>query len=294
MKRWISPPVQLLFWLGGIACLAAAAWNMWQLRQVTVAQHMARSNVQIAIPDAKALDVPGIGRYRQLVQAPLFWEERAIPRPVIQRPPPPQPVVARAPEPEIEEVLLNPPLGRLVGIVDLGTRRYALVRNEAGNQSLYRGDEWEGWKVTKVDSDKVVLKAGKQKAEIPLIADFAAPQPNKQMLAANQRRQHRKRQQHMRIQRQRQQMLQQQAQARANAAQQGGTQPGLDQAGAGNSLNNQQVQDVRAQLEQALNVGNDPDSAQQGQPTPVLSIKEALEARQRLMASRWGNKKSNE
>ena len=100
----------------------------------------------------------------------------------------------------------------------------------------------------------------------------------------------------MRSQRQRQQMLQQQqAQARGNTVQQGGVQPGLNQAGAaaGNSLNDRQVEAVRAQLEQALNVGNDSDNAQQ-QPTPVLSIKEALEARQRLMASRWGNKKKNE
>lgn len=293
MKRWISPPVQWLFWLGGIACLAAAAWNMWQLRQVTVAQHMGRNNVQIAIPDAKALNVPGIGRYQQLVQAPLFWEERAIPRPVIPRPPPPPPVVARAPEPEIEEVLLNPPLGRLVGIVDLGTKRYALIRNETGNQSLYRGDEWEGWKVAKVDADKVVLKAGKQRAEISLIGDFAAPKPNKQMLAANQRRQHRKRQQHARIQRQRQQMLQQQAQARANVAQPSNTgQSAQGQTGAASAnVLEQQVQDIRNQLEQALNVGSDSEDAKQGQPTPVLSIKEALEARQRLMASRWGNNK---
>ncbi len=289
MKRWISPPIQWLFWLGGIACLAAAAWNMWQLRQATVAQHMARNNVQVAIPDAKSLNVPGIGRYRQLVQAPLFWEERAIPRPVIPPPAPPPPrVVTRAPEPEIEEVLLNPPMGRLVGIVDLGAKRYALVRNDAGNQSLYKGDEWEGWQVAKISAGKIELSAGKQSVEIPLIGDFEAPAPNKQLLAANQRRQHRQRQQHKRIQRQ--QLLQQQAQARANAGKQG--QNPNAAALAAQALDNQQVQDaVRAQLEQALGVGSDSQDTEQGQPTPVLSIKEALEARQRLMASRWGNKK---
>ena len=136
MKRWISPPIQLLLWLGGIAFLAASAWNMWQLRQVTVAQHMSRGDVQVAIPDAKALDVPGIDSYLQLVKAPLFWEERAIPEPPPPpAPPPPPPVAVKRPPPQVVEVPLNPPTGRLVGIVDLGEKRYALIRNETEKQS---------------------------------------------------------------------------------------------------------------------------------------------------------------
>ncbi len=281
MKHWISPPAQLVLWLGGVACLLAAAWSLWQLRQASVDDHMGRNQIQIAVPDAKALNVPGIGSYRSLVQAPLFWEMRAVPRPIVAQ----QPVAVRPPPPIVEEVPLNPPAGRLVGIVDLGNKRYALIRNQTGNQSLYKGDTWEGWKVDRIEAGQVVLTAGTQYAEIPLIGDFAAPQPNKQLLAAKQRRQQRQREKHLRIQRQRQQkLLQQQAQQSRTGA----VQPALDDA---DSLDYQQAQAAREKLEQALNSGGGAEETAQGQPSaPVMSIKEALEARQRLMASRWGNK----
>ena len=152
---------------------------------------------------------------------------------------------------------------------------------------MYKGDTWEGWKVKKVESGKVLLTAGKQRAEIPLIGNFEAPKPNKQLLATQQRREHRRRQQALRIQRQQQQLKQQQLQQQTNSQQ-------PSQNGAVNSgslTESQQIQAAKAQLEQALKVGG---NTQDGQPAaPVLSIKEALEARQRLMASRWGNKKSN-
>ncbi|MGB1009179.1 MAG: hypothetical protein ACPGVP_05630 [Thiolinea sp.] len=267
MKRLISPPIQLLLWLSGIACLVASGWSVWQLRQLNVDSNMAQS-VKVEIPDAKALAVPGIQSYRKLVEAPLFWEERVVPRKI----PKPAPVAVKAPEPEVVEVELNPPVGRLVGIVDLGDKRYALVRNDTENQSLYQGDTWEGWKVDVIDADKMVLTAGKQRTEISLIGDFAAPKPNKQMLASKQRQAQRQRQQQIR-----QQQRQRQQQQRANQRQQGG-----------NNAGNAQEMPPIDQLTQALG-GNNGQNGQQ--PAPVLSIKEALEARQRLMASRWGTSK---
>ena len=98
-------------------------------------------------------------------------------------------------------------------------------------------------------------------------------------MASKQRRQHKQRQQHLRIQRQQQQ----QGQALTSA--------GTQTESAGSATGDQQADSLRNQLKQALNAGSNSQNAQQGQPTPVLSIKEALAARQRLMASRWGKNK---
>ncbi|MEZ5447687.1 MAG: hypothetical protein R3E89_01205 [Thiolinea sp.] len=253
MKRWISPPIQWLLWLGGLACLGAAAWHIWELRQLEAGQVRAGS-VQVSLPDAGMLTPPPLASYRQQVEAPLFWEARSVPKPAPVAPPPVAAPPVKPEEPEIERV---PPTGRLVGIVDLGNRFYALVRNETDSQSLHPGDQWESWTVASIDADKVVLTGGKQRLEIPLIGDFSAPKANKEMLAQQQREEQRRRHQQQR----------QQLEQRAEAADQDG---------------------LHKLAEQLTNAGAAAgDNAEQ--PAPVMSIKEALEARQRLMASRWGN-----
>lgn len=266
MKRLINPPIQNLLWLGGVACLGLAVWSVWQLRQAEE-QQFSTAGMSIDIPNANELSIPGVRQYRRLVEAPLFWEERA--RPKIA---PPPPKVAVVKEPEVIEVELILPTGRLVGIVDLGDEKYALVRNDTENKTLHKGDAWEGWTVQDINSDRVVISAGKQQAEVALIADFEAPAANKQMLAANNRQQQRQRnrQQQIRQTQQRQQAQQAEHYDRAGG-QPTGNQPGQDEA--------------VSQINQAQNQN---EAAQQVEPAPVLSIKEALEARQRLMASRWG------
>lgn len=267
MKRLINPPIQNLLWLCGIACLVLAAWSIWQLRQAEE-QQFSTAGVSIDLPDAGELSIPGVRQYRRLVEAPLFWEERARPK---IAPPPPK-VVAVVKAPEVIEAELILPTGRLVGIVDLGDKKYALVRNETENKTLHKGDAWEGWTVQDINSERVVISAGKQQAEMALIADFEAPTANKQMLAANNRQQQRQRNRQQQIRQAQQKQQAQQAQHYGRAGEQ--------------SADNQPRQDEAvSQINQEQNQN---ETAQQVEPAPVLSIKEALEARQRLMASRWG------
>ena len=261
MKRLINPPIQTLLWLVGFTCLLAAAWSIWQLRAMDVDLSSA-ANVKVDIPDANALSVPPVNRYRQLVDAPLFWEARAVPR----KEPPSR--LAVAPKPEVVEVELIPPKGRLVGIVDLGSKVYALVRNDEENLSLYKGDKWEGWTVSDINSEKVVLIAGKQKAEIPLIGDFSAPKENQQIALARKRDEQRRK--HLE---QRQRL----ANETANLASQ-----------------NQSVPELQPAAENASNAAGAENANGGEEAAPVLTIKEALEARQRLMASRWGSRKPKE
>ncbi|MCB1621118.1 MAG: hypothetical protein KDI44_10320 [Thiothrix sp.] len=261
MKALISPPIQTLLWLAGISCLAWGGWSVWQLRQMDMSlQQSMTEAVNVEIPTTDELRIPTVNAYQQMVQAPLFWQTRAVP------PPPPPAVAARevvAPPPSAEPPEI--PEGRLVGIVDLGKKRYALVRDqEEKNLSLHVGDKWGDWVVEAVSKRKLVLAAGEEHHEIPLIADFAAPQENKQLLADRQRREQQKKIEQQRA------ALRQQQQTNSNAAPAPAAQP-------------PQIDDPAAAPDpaQQLNQLTDPTS-------PVLSIKEALEARQRLMASRWG------
>ncbi len=170
-----------------------------------------------------------------------------------------------------------------MGIVDLGKKKYALVRSDTENKSLYKGDVWEGWTVQDINSERVVITAGKQKAEVPLIADFEAPAANKQMLAARKRQEQRKRNRQQQ-QRLRQAQQKQQAQHYNRAGGQNVAAQGQGQRNK-NAAPPSPVNPVRNQNR----VAGRP--AQPAEPAPVLSIKEALEARQRLMASRWGKDK---
>lgn len=256
MRQLTKPPIQLLLWMGGITCLLLGGWSVWQLRQVEETQFSA-ANVRVDIPESSALSVPGIGSYRKLVSAPLFWEERAIPRKAPSRPP--RAVVQRPVVPEVVPELI-PPTGRVVGIVDLGKRYYALVRDEEQlNITLNKGDDWDGWTVDSIDSNRVVLVAGEQRTEMSLIGDFEAPKVNKTMLAARQREEQRKKRQQLMAVRQKQATGQQ---PKTEAI------PQLAPAAASSVKQAEQEQEM----------------------APVLSIKEALEARRRLMASRWGKK----
>nr|CAA6814630.1 MAG: Unknown protein [uncultured Thiotrichaceae bacterium] len=273
MKRLINPPIQNLLWLSGIACLGLAVWGIWELRQAEE-QQFAVTGVSVDIPDARELSIPGVRQYRRLVEAPLFWETRARPK----APPPPPRTVAAVEKVEVIEAELIPPVGRLVGIVDLGDKKYALIRNENENKTLYKGDVWEGWTIQDINSERVVLSAGKQKTEVALIADFEAPAANKQMVASRQRQQQRKRNRQQQI-RQAQQNKQAQHYDRST------NQQGSNQARTQNT--GRTAPAINPALARQQNEAAPPAD----QPAPVLSIKAALEARQRLMASRWGDGK---
>lgn len=249
MKRLFSPPIQWILWLATSACLGLAAWNVMQLRLLDEEQsRSARVNVQI--PESLMLTEPAVITYSRIVQAPLFWPSRAVP--VVEVAVTPTPAPAIAPEAPPPAPVL-PPAGRLVGIVDIGSNKYALIRNEEKNLSLHLGEQWDGWTLEAIDAKKITLASGEQKQEVKLIADFAPPVENQQLA----------------LLRKKEEQKQQMAAARQQAQQ---VAPAVDNVA------------VPPTLEPA--VAEQTQAAQN--PPPVMSLKEALEARQRLMASRWG------
>lgn len=249
MKRLFSPAIQWLLWLASATCLGLAAWNLMQLRLLEE-DHSRSARVDVQIPESLMLTEPAVMTYSRMLQAPLFWPSRAIPVVEVATTPLTTPAPEAPPPPPAQ-----PPTGRLVGIVNIDANKYALIRTEDKNLSLHLGEQWDGWTLEAIDTKKIILSSGEQKQEVKLIADFAPPAENQQLAQLRKKEE------------QKQQMAaarQQQAQQAANSAENLAVPPNLEPVAA---------QDAPAAVQN---------------PPPVMSLKEALEARQRLMASRWG------
>jgi hypothetical protein len=235
MKQLISPPIQALLWLGCVVVLGLAVWSLLDLKFMDESQDKA-DGVSVQIPDPKALDAPDMNNYPQMVKTPLFWEGRKE-----LEPPKAEPVKQVAVVPADTTL----PEGRLIGIVDLGSSLFAVMQNASGGSiHLREGDMWGAWKVSGIDPDRMVLNLGEERQEIPLIADFAAPQEGPQV-------------------------------AKAKAGQQ-------------QRVQRVPVAPVMPAAQAAPQTAGLPFPADTEKQPPPLSVKDALEARQRLMASRWG------
>ena len=146
------------------------------------------------------------------------------------------------------------PEGRLIGIVDTGESMMAVFKNAENSQYLRLNDKWGNWKVTGIGNDAIELALGKETQRIELISDYAAPAANQNQLA-QQRKNHRT---------------------------------------SRNNRRNALAESRRPNL--PANVRNLPHLAsmiKQAPPTAIpaeMTIKEALAARQRLMAARWKKK----
>jgi hypothetical protein len=254
MKQLIKPPVQSVLWLSGVLMLGLTGWSFFNLKLLDEQQAQQSDNISVKIPDASALDAPDLNSYPQMVSAPLFWESRKALEPE---------KVAPSPEVVAAPVDTTLPEGRLIGIVDVGASLFAIMENAAGGSvHLRKGDMWGAWNVTGIDPDRLILGIGDQQQVIPLIADFTAPQESPQVAQARAVQQ------------------QQKVQRPVPAA------PALQA----------QVQPAAPPPPTALPVaaGNAPAGAGLPFPAdtakqpPALSVNDALEARQRLMASRWG------
>jgi hypothetical protein len=167
----------------------------------------------------------------------------------------PEPVAA-APVEVAVPVDTTLPEGRLIGIIDMGESLFAVMENAAGGSvHLRKGDKWGAWDVTGIDPDRLLLGIGDKEQVIPLVADFTAPQESPQVAQAR--------------------VVQQQA-AQQQAAMRATRQPAV-------------AQPMVAQAAGNVPVGAGlPFPADTEKQPPALSVNDALEARQRLMASRWG------
>ena len=257
MKNFLNLAIQLIGWRMGFSLLGLSAWSLLSLKLQEESQAES-ANINIKIPDAAVLDIPNVMTYTQLVQAPLFWASRT------EYVPPPVEQVAQEPveEPPIDA---NLPEGRMIGIVNVGEDAFALMQDAAGQtQRLKVGDKWGAWEVKAINPSKMTVALGGQEQDIPLIADFAAPEENKQLAQVREART----------------QIQQQQKAAALVAANTVT------LSASGSAPPQQVHPSAINAANAASAPPQPVDNKRQAPAP-LTVEEALAARQRLMASRW-------
>lgn len=256
MKKLLNPPIQLILWLVGLSLLGLSAWSLLSLKLQDEAQAES-ANINIKIPDAAVLDIPNVMTYTQLVQAPLFWASRK------EYVPPPVEQVAQAPV-EAPPIDTNLPEGRMIGIVNVGEDAFALMQDAAGQtQRLKARDKWGAWEVKAISYSKMTVALGGQEQEIPLIADFAAPEESKQLAQV----------------REAQAQIQQQKASAVVAS-------NTVTLSASGSAPPQQVNPNAINAANAASAPPQPVDNKRQAPAP-LTVEEALAARQRLMASRW-------
>ena len=256
MKKLLNPPIQLILWLVGLSLLGLSTWSLLSLKLQDEAQAES-ANINIKIPDAAVLDIPNVMTYTQLVQAPLFWASRK------EYVPPPVEQVVQAPV-EAPPIDTNLPEGRMIGIVNVGEDAFALMQDAAGQtQRLKAGDKWGAWEVKAISYSKMTVALGGQEQEIPLIADFAAPEESKQLAQV----------------REAQAQIQQQKASAVVAS-------NTVTLSASGSAPPQQVNPNAINAANAASAPPQPVDNKRQAPAP-LTVEEALAARQRLMASRW-------
>lgn len=243
MKTLISPPINLLLTTTAFSILGFAAWSVVDLK-LTETKQQAEALEKVAIPDASALAVPPLQNYNTMIQQPLFWAER-------------KPYVAPQPEPLLAKKEMAIPIdrtfpeGRLIGIVDLGDSRMAVLKDQEKSHYLNVDDQWGNWKLSVIDKEQVVFSLGEEDKPIALIADYAAPKAGREAtrFVSGSPSQAKRIQQARRA-------------AFANA-----TKKPLP-----------------------TNLPNAQKKVAMGMIPKNMSIKEALAARQRLIAERWRNK----
>ncbi|MGV6809861.1 MAG: hypothetical protein ACWA5U_08295 [bacterium] len=246
MKTLISPPINLLLTTSAFGILGFAAWSMIDLK-LTETKQQTETLAKVAIPDASALAVPPLQNYNTMIQQPLFWAER-------------KPYVASKPEPLLTKKESATPIdktfpeGRLIGIVDLGDSRMAVLKDQEKSHYLNLDDKWGNWKLSVIDKEQIVFSLGEEDKPLALIADYAAPKAGREAtrLANTNHNQAKNIQQARRA-------------AFANATK--------------NPRPTNLPNTVNAQKKVAM-----------GMIPKNMSIKEALAARQRLIAERWRNK----
>jgi hypothetical protein len=152
----------------------------------------------------------------------------------------------------------------MIGIVNVGEDAFALMQDAAGQtQRLKAGDKWGAWEVKAISYSKMTVALGGQEQEIPLIADFAAPEESKQLAQV----------------REAQAQIQQQKASAVVAS-------NTVTLSASGSAPPQQVNPNAINAANAASAPPQPVDNKRQAPAP-LTVEEALAARQRLMASRW-------
>jgi len=142
------------------------------------------------------------------------------------------------------------PNGRLIGVVDMGSSKMAVLKDNAKSHYLKLDDSWGTWNLAEIGKDSARFQLGEEEKILSLIDDYKAPKANRH--------------------------------APPPAAQQ--------VANVAKASVTKQVRDAESELDKPRRL---PVAEINRKQIPVgavpkgMSIKEALAARQRLIAERW-------
>lgn len=118
-----------------------------------------------------ATEFPPLEQYQSVKDRPLFFEGR---RPPAEHTPEPK---GKQKKPDSN---VSPPRASLSGVIRVGDNVYVMLKGVGKEKGLARvkvGEDVDGWKVERIHDDRVVLKKGKEKHEIPLRSYKAVPLP---------------------------------------------------------------------------------------------------------------------
>ena len=120
----------------------------------------------------RTLEFPPIEQFHSVKDRPLFFEGRRPPAEYVPDAPAARPVKPVA--------SVRPPNASLSGVVKVGDTTYVLLQGVGKEKGLVRtkvGEDVDGWKVESIQDDRVVLKNGDEKHEIPLRSYKPVPLP---------------------------------------------------------------------------------------------------------------------
>jgi hypothetical protein len=120
---------------------------------------------EASLPDfgSEALSPPMLADLNEMLNRPLFFDDRRMPEPPkeeVAPPPPPKPIRLK-----------------LIGVALAGGSRVALLRNLVNNQLVHlaEGETHDGWSLDTVGEQSASFSRGSQVAELPLELEAQAP-----------------------------------------------------------------------------------------------------------------------
>jgi len=115
---------------------------------------------EASLPDfgSEALSPPILADLNEMLDRPLFFDDRRMPEPPKDETPPPPP---------------TPLLLKLQGVALAGGTRVAVLRNLRNNflLQLAEGDTHDGWTLDEVNSNSATFSRGEETTELPLDPD---------------------------------------------------------------------------------------------------------------------------
>lgn len=152
----LSRATQLLLAANAVLAIVVAAELLFSSGPA-LAEDAAKSGAPAELPDFgdAALTAPPLAQFADMLERPLFYPDRRMPKPEVQESPPPPPAPLRL---------------QLEGIAIASGSRVAVLRNlnTQGLLQLTEGDRHDGWTLDTLDSNSARFTRGAETNELLL------------------------------------------------------------------------------------------------------------------------------